>query len=45
MKKRKFYKTGEPGAAAEIPAVAETPTKGGSFFTRLWERIVNLFKF
>jgi len=25
--------------------VAETTTQEGSFFTRLWERIVNLFKF
>ena len=40
-----IYKTGETVAAAENTAVAETPTQEGSFFTRLWERIVNLFKF
>ena len=39
------YKTGETVAAAENTAVAETTTQEGSFFTRLWERIVNLFKF
>ena len=40
-----IYKTGETVAAAENTAVAETTTQEGSFFTRLWERIVNLFKF
>ena len=40
-----IYKTGETVAAAENTAVAETTTQEGNFFTRLWERIVNLFKF
>ena len=40
-----IYKTGETVAATENTAVAETTTQEGSFFTRLWERIVNLFKF
>ena len=39
------YKTAETVAAANN-AVAETETvQGGNFFTRLWQRIVNLFKF
>ena len=40
-----IYKTGETVAAAENTAVAETTTQEGNFFTRLWQRIVNLFKF
>ena len=39
------YKTGETVAAATNTAETETTTQSGSFFTRLWERIVNLFKF
>ena len=39
------YKTAETVAAADT-AVAETETvKEGNIFTRLWQRIVNLFKF
>ena len=39
------YKTAETVAAADN-AVAETETvKEGNIFTRLWQRIVNLFKF
>ncbi len=39
------YKTGETVAAADN-VVAETETvKEGNIFTRLWQRIVNLFKF
>ena len=39
------YKTAETVAAANN-AVAETETvQGGNFFTRLWQRIVDLFKF
>ena len=40
-----IYKTGETVAATKNTAVVETTTQEGSFFTRLWERIVNLFKF
>ena len=39
------YKTGETVAAATNTAETETTTQSGNFFTRLWERIVNLFKF
>ena len=39
------YKTAETVAAADT-TVAETETvKEGNIFTRLWQRIVNLFKF
>ncbi len=39
------YKTAETVAAAD-PTAAETETvKEGNIFTRLWQRIVNLFKF
>ena len=39
------YKTAETVAAADN-VVAETETvKEGNIFTRLWQRIVNLFKF
>ena len=40
-----IYKTGETVAASSVVADTETTTKEGNFFTRLWERIVNLFKF
>ena len=41
-----IYKTGETVAAAEVTADTTTTTvKEGNFFTRLWQRIVNLFKF
>ena len=40
-----IYKTAETVAAADA-TVAETETvQEGNFFTRLWQRIVNLFKF
>ena len=39
------YKTGETVAAATNTAETETTTQSGNFFTRLWQRIVNLFKF
>ena len=39
------YKTGETVAAATNTAETEATTQSGNFFTRLWERIVNLFKF
>ena len=39
------YKTAETAASVDV-AVAETETvKEGNIFTRLWQRIVNLFKF
>ena len=39
------YKTAETVAAVDA-ATAETETvKEGNVFTRLWQRIVNLFKF
>ena len=40
-----IYKTGETVAAAENVAETTTTTQEGNFFTRLWQRIVNLFKF
>ena len=40
-----IYKTGETVAASTVTAEAETAAQQGNFFTRLWERIVNLFKF
>ena len=40
-----IYKTGETVAAAEVTADTTTTVKEGNFFTRLWQRIVNLFKF
>ena len=39
------YKTGETVAASNTVAEADTTTQQGNFFTRLWQRIVNLFKF
>ena len=40
-----IYKTGETVAAAETTETTETTVEEGNFFTRLWQRIVNLFKF
>ena len=40
-----IYKTGETVASAENTAETETTVEEGNFFTRLWQRIVNLFKF
>ncbi len=40
-----IYKTGETVASEENTAVTETTVEEGNFFTRLWKRIVNLFKF
>ena len=39
------YKTGETVAAADVTAETTTDVQEGNFFTRLWQRIVNLFKF
>lgn len=39
------YKTGETVAASTVTAETDTTTQQGNFFTRLWQRIVNLFKF
>ena len=39
------YKTAEPGAAADTPAAETETVEEGNIFTRLWQRIVNLFKF
>ena len=39
------YKTGETVAAADVTAQTTADVQEGNFFTRLWERIVNLFKF
>ena len=40
-----IYKTGETVAAADSAAETASPVEEGNFFTRLWQRIVNLFKF
>ncbi len=40
-----IYKTGETVQAASAETEQTTATEGGNFFTRLWQRIVNLFKF
>ncbi len=40
-----IYKTGETVASAENTAETEATVEEGNFFTRLWKRIVNLFKF
>ena len=40
-----IYKTGETVAAADSAAETASPVEGGNFFPRLWQRIVNLFKF
>ena len=39
------YKTAETVAAADTTAAATETVKEGNIFTRLWQRIVNLFKF
>ena len=39
------YKTAETVAAADTTAADTATVKEGSFFTRLWQRILNLFKF
>lgn len=39
------YKTAETVAAADITAAETETVKEGNIFTRLWQRIVNLFKF
>ena len=40
-----IYKTGETVAAVENTADTVATVQEGNFFTRLWQRIVNLFKF
>ena len=40
-----IYKTAETVAAADATAAETETVQEGNFFTRLWERIVNLFKF
>ena len=40
-----IYKTAETVAAADATAVETETVQEGNFFTRLWQRIVNLFKF
>ena len=40
-----IYKTGETVAAANVTAETTADVQEGNFFTRLWQRIVNLFKF
>ena len=40
-----IYKTGETVAAAQTVADTTAQTQEGNFFTRLWQRIVDLFKF
>ena len=39
------YKTAETVAAADTTAAETETVKEGNVFTRLWQRIVNLFKF
>ena len=39
------YKTAEPVAAADTTAAETETVKEGNIFTRLWQRIVNLFEF
>ena len=39
------YKTAETVAAVDAAADTTTTVQEGNFFTRLWQRIVNLFKF
>ena len=39
-----IYKTGETVAAVDNTVAETTTTQSGSFFTRLWQRILNLFK-
>ena len=40
-----IYKTGETVAAADVTAQTTADVQEGNFFTRVWQRIVNLFKF
>ena len=40
-----IYKTTETVAAADATAAETETVQEGNFFTRLWQRIVNLFKF
>ena len=40
-----IYKTAETVAAADTTAAETETVKEGNIFTRLWQRIVNLFKF
>ena len=40
-----IYKTAETVAAADTTADTTATVQEGNFFTRLWQRIVNLFKF
>ena len=40
-----LYKTAETVAAADTTAAETETVKEGNIFTRLWQRIVNLFKF
>ena len=40
-----IYKTAETVAAADAAADTTATVEDGNFFTRLWQRIVNLFKF
>ena len=39
------YKTAETAASVDIAAAETETVKEGNIFTRLWQRIVNLFKF
>ena len=39
------YKTAETVAAADTTVTETETVKEGNIFTRLWQRIVNLFKF
>ena len=39
------YKTAETAASVDVAAAETETVKEGSIFTRLWQRIVNLFKF
>ena len=39
------YKTAETVAAVDAAADTTATVQEGNFFTRLWQRIVNLFKF
>ena len=40
-----IYKTAETAASADAVAAQTETVKEGNFFTRLWQRIVDLFKF
>ena len=39
------YKTAETAASVDVAAAETETVKEGNIFTRLWQRIVNLFKF